>query len=125
MTVEIITTVFIAKPEDLDQAYALYEQRIAQAPAQILAYSAAPLPHDQAFELFASRLLSVYDRLDSPMAWQLYDLTALVEFDEEAVDDDELREHFFFEDDTELTVYPGSLIGSFDMKILRFPAIFP
>ena len=81
MTVEIITTVFIAKPEDLDQAYALYEQRIAQAPAQILAHSAAPLPHDNDFELWSLRTQAVYDRLDSPMDRQLYELNALVEFD--------------------------------------------
>lgn len=125
MTVEIITTVFIAKPEDLDQAYALYEQRIAQAPAQILAHSAAPLPHDNDFELWSLRTQAVYDRLDSPMDWQLYELNALVEFDKEAVDDDELREHFFFEDVRDPTAYPGSLIGSFDMKKLRDPEISP
>jgi len=54
MTVEILTTQFIAKPEDLDRAYAVYEKRIAQA---------------------------VYGQLDSPLRWQLYELDALVEFD--------------------------------------------
>src|SRR5699024_8399997 len=116
MTVEIITTVFIAKPEDLDQAYALYEQRIAQAPAQILAHSAAPLPHDNDFELWSLRTQAVYDRLDSPMDWQLYELNALVEFDMEAVDDDELLVQLFFEDVSDPTAYPGTLIGRFHMK---------
>lgn len=121
MTVEILTTQFIAKPEDLDRAYALYEKRIAQAEAKILAYSPKPLPSDDEFELWSLRTQAVYDQLDSPLQWHLYELNALVEFDEEKVDDDELREKFFFEDIREPTAFPGTLIGSFAMNLRRKP----
>ena len=83
MTVEILTTQFIAKPEDLDRAYALYEKRIAQAEAKILAYSPKPLPSDDEFELWSLRTQAVYDQLDSPLQWHLYELNALVEYDED------------------------------------------
>ena len=65
MTVEIITTVFIAKPEDLDKAYALYQERIAQAPVNVLAYSAKPIPHADDYELWSLRMQATFDRLDS------------------------------------------------------------
>src|SRR5699024_12331578 len=69
MTVEIITTVFIAKPADLDHAYALYAQRIAQAPAQIFAPSAAPLPQDNDFVFWSLLTHAGYDRFDSHTDW--------------------------------------------------------
>lgn len=123
MTVEIITTQFIAKPEDLDRAYALYESRIAQADARILAYSAKPIPSTNEFELWSLRTQAVYDRLDSPEEWKLYELNALVEFDE--ANDDEVKEKFFFEADTEPTAFPSSLGGAFDMQLVRESKIVP
>ena len=123
MTVEIISTVFIAKPEDLDRAYALYKERIALADARVLAYSPRPIPSKNEFELWSLRTQAVYDRLDSPHDWQVYELNALVEFDEE--NDESVKEKFFFEDDNEPTAFPSTLRGAFDMKLVREPKIAP
>lgn len=121
MTVEIITTVFIAKPEDLDRAYALYKERIAQADARILAYSTKPIPSNNEFELWSLRTEAVYGRLDAPHDWQLYELNALVEFDE--ANDEAVKEKFFFEDVTAPTAFPSSLRGAFDMNLVCEPKI--
>lgn len=43
----------------------------------------------------------------------------MVEFDEAKVDDDELREKFFFEDLRDSTAFPGTLIGSSAMNLRR------
>ncbi|MGO1446205.1 MAG: hypothetical protein ACTJGI_07725, partial [Corynebacterium casei] len=125
MTVEIITTEFIAKPEDLDRAYALYKERIARADARILAYSSKPIPSSEEFGLWFLRTQAVYDRLDSPIDWQLYELNAIVEWDgsDDEEEIDALRENFFFEDLREPTAFPASLGGVFDMKLLREPKI--
>lgn len=129
MTVEIITTVFIAKPEDLDKAYALYQERIAQAPVNVLAYSAKPIPHADDYELWSLRMQATFDRLDSPEEWELYEVNALVEFDESKFADEDaeeaMREKFFFEDIREPTAYPATLMGGFSMNKVREPKIAP
>ena len=127
MTVEIITTQFIAKPEDLDRAYALYESRIAQVStlqpdATVFAYSPKLLPSDSVFDLWFLRTQAVYDRLDAPGEWQLYELNALVEYDDSTEEvTDKVKEKFFFEDLREPTAFPGSLAGVFNMTLLREP----
>lgn len=132
MTVRIFTTEFIAKPEDLDRAYALYQQRIGQLSdvqpdATIFAYSPRPLPSDSVFDLWFLRTQAVYDRLDSPEQWQLYELNALVEYDDTGCEEaeDKVHEKFFLEDIHEPTAFPASLSGVFNMTLLREPRNSP
>lgn len=116
MSFEIITTHFVAHEHDLEEAYKLYQQRIATSGAFIANISPHPHPIEDEFNLWDLRCQAAYDNLPAPESMQLYELNALVDF--ATTNRDNAIERFFFEDHTEPTRFPATL-GGLDQLTLR------
>lgn len=112
MSVEAITTHFIAHPQDVERAYELYRERIERAGVDIIAVSPRPidLTADPAltYQLWDLRTEAAYAKLPEPEMMRLYELNALVEHDY-SDDEEDWHENFFFEGAGEDTVFPGAL----------------
>lgn len=119
MSFEIVTTHFVAHEHDLDEAYALYRQRIETSGAIIAAVSPHPHPIEDEFFLWDLRCQAAYDNLPAPEAMQLYELNALVDF--ATTNRDTAIEQFFFEDHTERTRFPATLGGLTNLTLRDEP----
>ena len=115
MAYEIVSTHFVAREQDLDNAYELYQARVAMSRAEVLAISPRPHPIDSDFFLWDLRCEAAYSNLPAPEDMQLYELNALVDF--VTTDRDEAIEDFFFESMTEPTRYPAFLGGLTDFTV--------
>ncbi len=128
MAAELITTTFVAHPEQVDDAYALYRERISQAGVDIVACSPRPVPVPQdsahAYTLWDLRTEAAYAQLERPESMALYELNALVRHEVDLDNDDEdqrLHEWFFLESDNQPAAFPGTL-KSGAVELERTPA---
>lgn len=120
MSFEIVTTHFVAHERELEEAYALYRQRIETSDAVISAVSPRPHPIDDEFTLWDLRCQAAYDNLPAPDQMRLYELNALVDF--ATANRDNAIEKFFFEDHDAPTFLPASLGGLMDLTLRDDPA---
>ncbi|MCQ9340217.1 hypothetical protein NQ028_03525 [Corynebacterium phoceense] len=114
MDTALITTLFVAPPARLPEAYELYRIRTGAADAAILAQSTHPRPvTDDPYTLWELRSEAAFYHLSQPQDMELFKLSSLVRYD---IDDDEafdrVHEKFFFEDHDEPTVFPGQVAQS-------------
>ena len=119
MSYEIVTTHFVAHERDLEEAYALYRQRIETSGAVISAVSPRPHPIEDEFTLWDLRCQAAYDNLPAPDQMRLYELNALVDF--ATTNRDNAIEKFFFEDHDAPTHLPASLGGLMDLTLRDEP----
>lgn len=120
MAFEIVTTHFVAHEHDLEEAYSLYRDRIADSGAVISAVSPHPHPIEDEFHLWDLRCQAAYDNLPAPEAMRLYELNALVDF--ATTNRDEAIEQFFLENLNEPTRFPASLGGLTNLTLRDEPA---
>ncbi|WP_293770783.1 hypothetical protein [uncultured Corynebacterium sp.] len=119
MTTQLMTTYFVAHPDDVGKAYQLYRSRVESLDLEVVAMSPAPvpMPQDSEYEsrLWDLRLEAAYSALDNPEEMALYHVNSLVRIDADAdttaqtLEQDAVVEKFFFEDDDAPTVFPGFL----------------
>ncbi len=119
MDTALITTLFVAPPARLPEAYELYRTRANAADAAILALSVRPrLAEPDAYTLWSLRSEAAFYRLSQPQDMELFKLSSLVRYD---IDDDEafgrVHEKFFFEDHDEPTVFPGQVSQTPSLKL--------
>ena len=119
MDTVLITTLFVAPPARLTEAYALYRTRANAADAAILAQSTHPRPAtDDPYTLWELRSEAAFYRLTQPQKMELFELRSLVRYNSD--DDkifDRVHEKFFFEDHDEPTVFPGQVSQSPSVKL--------
>ncbi|HJG42675.1 hypothetical protein [Corynebacterium phoceense] len=119
MDTALITTLFVAPPARLPEAYELYRTRANAADAAILALSVRPrLAEPDAYTLWSLRSEAAFYRLSQPQDMELFKLSSLVRYD---IDDDEafdrVHEKFFLEDHDEPTVFPGQVSQTPSLKL--------
>ncbi|MBF9010507.1 hypothetical protein [Corynebacterium phoceense] len=119
MDAVLITTLFVAPPARLTEAYELYRTRANAADAAVLAQSTHPRPvTDDPYTLWELRSEAAFYRLTQPQKMELFELRSLVRYNSD--DDkifDRVHEKFFFEDHDEPTVFPGQVSQSPSVKL--------
>lgn len=122
MDTALITTLFVAPPARLPEAYELYRTRANAADAAILARSTYPRPvTDDPYTLWELRSEAAFYRLTQPQEMELFELRSLVRYTSD--DDkffDRVHEKFFFEDHDKHTVFPGQVSQSPSVKLPEF-----
>ncbi|WP_347305071.1 hypothetical protein [Corynebacterium sp. SA-MJD20WY100] len=119
MDTVLITTLFVAPPARIPEAYELYRTRTGAADAAILAQSTHPRPvTDDPYTLWELRSEAAFYRLTQPQDMELFKLSSLVRYNS---DDnklfDRVHEKFFFENHDEPTVFPGQVSQTPGLKL--------
>ncbi|KQB86583.1 hypothetical protein [Corynebacterium lowii] len=106
---EQITTVFIARPQDLPAAHRLFLERLAMIPpehGEVLFVSTPETSFDE-YHLWDLRAQAGFETyLGDPMEMEVYSICTLLRVNPEA---EEVSEKLFFEDHDEPTAFPGYL----------------
>lgn len=109
MSAEIVTTLYLAHPDDAREAYEIYARRVHNSPATIHALSPGPHPIDEPYSLWDLRTEAAYGNLAAPEEMQLYEANALVDF--AGTDRDEIIDHFFLDDPFAASRFPSQIGG--------------
>ncbi len=118
MSAEIVTTLFLAHPKDLEEAYETYLNRVEASPALIHAISPHPQPVDDPYTLWNLRTEAAYDNLAAPEAMQLFEANALVDMD--GADRDTILDNFFLDESFTTARFPSQINGLTGL-VLRDP----
>ncbi|SDS72320.1 hypothetical protein [Corynebacterium timonense] len=109
MSAEIVTTLFLAHPDDAGEAYERYARRVHDSPALVHALSPGPHPIDEPYSLWDLRTEAAYGNLAAPEQMQLYEANALVDFT--GVDRDDVIDSFFLDDPFSAARFPSTIGG--------------
>lgn len=118
MSAEIVTTLFLAHPDNAGEAYELYARRVRESPATIHAHSPGPHPIDESYSLWDLRTEAAYGNLAAPEEMHLYEANALVDF--AGTERDEIIDYFFLDDPFAAARFP-SQIGGLSGIVARDP----
>lgn len=118
MSAEIVTTLFLAHPGEVDEAYELYRRRVLESPALVYAVSPRPQPVSDAYNLWDLRTQAAYANLAAPEAMDLFEANALVEM--AGADRDSVIDSFFLDDPFDASRFP-SQVGGLTGLVLRDP----
>lgn len=121
MNTRLVTTTFVARPEDVPAAFASYRERLAGGGVDVVTHSLKPRPctdADCAFELWNLRTEAAYEGAQEPEKMNLHQVSAIVRVDPAQLEDESFADHFFLSDLEEQSPYPSTL-GAFVPLELR------